>query len=211
MVDKVRGFEVVSKYINEDGTTDIVLPVKGSSNSAGYDFQSAIDVDIPSIWEIVQEFIDKRSEFVDQKYIDEVNKGNTVSDDIVNFVDTVRSEFSNDEEIKKLFKPTLVPTGIKAYMGSSEFLMLPSRSSLPTKKYLLVSNGVGIIDSDYYNNKDNEGEIYIQVLNFGTTSCHIDKGERLAQGIFLPYLTSDNGNVDTERIGGTGSTGGYTE
>lgn len=59
----------------------------------------------------------------------------------------------------------------------------------------------------YYNNKDNEGHIMVALTNFANAFAKIENGERVAQGIFTKYLTVDNDNVTTNRIGGIGSTG----
>ena len=61
-------------------------------------------------------------------------------------------------------KPYFIPTGIKACFQKNEVLMIVNRSSGP-KKGLVMSNGIGIIDSDYYNNKENEGHILLQFIN----------------------------------------------
>ena len=69
-------------------------------------------------------------------------------------------------------------------------------------------NSTGIIDSDYYNNEDNEGHIMIGLINFGDEDVEITKGMRIAQAIFYKFLTiDDEKNVDTIRSGGFGSTG----
>ncbi|KFN93248.1 deoxyuridine 5'-triphosphate nucleotidohydrolase [Tetragenococcus muriaticus 3MR10-3] len=73
-------------------------------------------------------------------------------------------------------------------MMEDEFLQLANRSSNPLKRFLLVSNGVGIIDSDYYNNQENEGHIMFQFTNFGVKDIVIKKGERIGQGIFLSFF-----------------------
>ncbi len=72
-------------------------------------------------------------------------------------------------------------------MGEDEFLQLANRSSNPLKRFLVLTNGVGVIDSDYYNNPDNEGHIMFQFTNFGFADVTIHKGERIGQGIF--YLS----------------------
>lgn len=100
-----------------------------------------------------------------------------------------------------------VPTGIKAYMPKDEVLQVYPRSSLSFKKHLVKLNSVGIIDSDYYNNPDNEGEIMLILYNFGEEEVLIKKGERVAQGIFTKYLTIDGDNNKISRLGGLGSTG----
>lgn len=99
-------------------------------------------------------------------------------------------------------------TGIKAYMMDDEVLKLYPRSSLPRRYHLTIPNNVGIIDKDYYGNKDNDGAIFVQLHNFGTETISLKKGERVAQGIFVKYLTVDNEEqVTATRNGGFGSTG----
>ena len=103
-------------------------------------------------------------------------------------------------------KPTLVKTGIKAYFKPNEFLMLCNRSSNPGKKGLVVANSVGIVDSDYYNNPDNDGHIMFAFYNFFEKDLEIKKGDVIGQGIFMPYYMTDNDNATEERKGGFGST-----
>jgi len=92
-------------------------------------------------------------------------------------------------------------------MQKNEVLQMYPRSSLSFKKKLIKANSVGIIDSDYYNNTDNEGEIMLILYHFGNEIVTISKGERIAQGIFMEYLSVDNDNTDIKRLGGFGSTG----
>ena len=79
----------------------------------------------------------------------------------------------------------LVPTGIKAFMAYDEYLAIHIRSSMAIKRHLALVNSTGIIDSDYYNNEENEGHIMIALLNFGNEPVTLEKGERVAQGHFL--------------------------
>ncbi|GAB2319603.1 dUTP diphosphatase [Alkalibacterium sp. s-m-22] len=103
---------------------------------------------------------------------------------------------------------TLIPTGVKAYMPENEYLLLANRSSNPMKRQLAVPNGIGVIDSDYYNNDGNEGEIFVQIINYGLEDVEIKKGERIAQGIFTQYETADQETDDfSVRTGGFGSSG----
>ncbi|MGD9761247.1 MAG: dUTP diphosphatase [Candidatus Izemoplasmatales bacterium] len=146
---KVRGFEVVKKYLNQD----ISLPERKTKASAGYDISCAKDTVIKS-----QSFF-------------------------------------------------FVATGIKAYMPEDEVLQIYPRSSLSFKKQLVLLNSVGIIDSDYYNNPDNEGEIMLIMYNYGQDDVLLKKGERIAQGIFIKYSTVDNDFNNITRLGGLGSTG----
>lgn len=101
----------------------------------------------------------------------------------------------------------VVRTGVKAHVYSGNFLMVVPRSSMGIKNHVILANSVGIIDSDYYNNPDNEGEICIALYNYGNSTCYITAGDKIAQGIFVPYLTVDNDTTSAERVGGVGSTG----
>lgn len=96
---------------------------------------------------------------------------------------------------------------IKAYMQEGEVLLLYVRSSIGIKRGLRLSNGTGVIDADYYSNSDNDGNIGISLHNYTDEPVTISKGERICQGIFIPFLVADNGNTDKERVGGIGSTG----
>ena len=100
----------------------------------------------------------------------------------------------------------IIMTGIKAYMPDDEYLELHIRSSLATKKHIALACG-GIIDADYYNNADNEGNIGIAFFNYSAIGQTIKAGERMAQGIFVKYGVIDNDNVKVKREGGFGSTG----
>lgn len=107
-----------------------------------------------------------------------------------------------------ILKPTLVHTGIKACMEEDEVLYLYNRSSNPGKLGLILANGVGVVDSDYYNNKDNDGEIMFAFYNIGSEDVTISAGDRIGQGVFQKYLRPTVGLKvkQTERIGGLGST-----
>ena len=100
----------------------------------------------------------------------------------------------------------LVPTGVKAKIDDGYWLQLAVRSSTPRKKHVMLANGIGIVDSDYYNNPENEGHIMFQLYNFGSSDTVILKGDRIGQGVFVPYGLTDNDNVERIRTGGFGST-----
>ena len=89
-------------------------------------------------------------------------------------------------EIKK------IPTGLKCYFGKDEVLLLVVRSSMGFKYNIRLCNQVGVIDADYYNNEDNEGHIWLMVQNEGDKSVEFKKGEAIAQGIFMKYLTTNS-------------------
>ena len=107
---------------------------------------------------------------------------------------------------KKGMKPTLIPTGLKAYMQSDEVLLIVPRSSGPKKQGISFPHNVGVVDSDYYNNTDNEGHIFVQCINLKDEDVVIKKGEAVAQAIFQKYLTVDDDNAEGVRTGGFGST-----
>lgn len=99
-------------------------------------------------------------------------------------------------------------TGLKAFMNPDEVLFIYPRSSLARKYGLTLSNNVGVVDSDYYSNIDNDGHIMISLYNFSQQTVVLKKGERVAQGIFQHYLTvSNEEEINNTREGGFGSTG----
>ena len=89
---------------------------------------------------------------------------------------------------KKGMKPTLVKTGVKAYMQDNEYLMLVNRSSNPGKRGLVMANSVGIIDKDYYGNPDNDGHFMFAFYNVKDEDIEIKKGDCIGQAIFMPYF-----------------------
>ena len=110
-------------------------------------------------------------------------------------------------------KATLVPTGVKAFMQNDEYLQIFARSSIPVNLGLIMSNGVGIVDADYYNNEKNEGHIMIEFNNLTNEHITIEKGTRIAQGIFNKVLPVTHGVrvKNATRNGGFGSTGSKGE
>ena len=107
---------------------------------------------------------------------------------------------------KKGMNPTLVKTGLKAYMQDDEVLFLYNRSSNPKKKGLILANSVGVIDKDYYGNVDNDGHIMFAFYNIKDEDITIKKGEAIGQGVFQKYFVTDDDRADGERKGGFGST-----
>ena len=103
-------------------------------------------------------------------------------------------------------KPTLIPTGLKAYCQSDEWFMLANRSSNPIKRGLVMANSIGVIDSDYYGNPDNDGHFMFAYYNFFNEDVVIKKGDVIGQVIFQKYLVTDNDNATGMRTGGFGST-----
>ena len=151
-MEKIRGFEIAKGFENKG----INLPVRKTKFAAGYDFEAAEDVIIPSF--------------------------------------------------KKGMKPTLIKTGIKAYMADDEVLILANRSSNPGKKGLILANSIGVIDKDYYGNPDNDGHIMFAFYNIKDEDITIKKGEAIGQAIFQKFFVADGDLAEGERIGGFGST-----
>ena len=107
---------------------------------------------------------------------------------------------------KRGMKPTLVKTGLKAYMEDDEMLLLYNRSSNPWKKGLVLANGVGVVDKDYYGNPDNDGAIMFAFFNLKDEDVEIKKGDAIGQAIFQKYMVTDDDIASGERVGGFGST-----
>ncbi|MCG3566516.1 MAG: dUTP diphosphatase [Sweet potato little leaf phytoplasma] len=101
----------------------------------------------------------------------------------------------------------IIPTGLKVFLPSNQVLLIYARSSLFIKKKLMLTNNVGVIDSDYYNNIENEGHILIPLYNFSNQIITIHKNERIAQGILQNFLLTKNDNNENQiRKNGFGST-----
>lgn len=154
----------------------ITMPIRATTCSAGYDICAARDIIIPSIWHAISKIN------TPQKLIYEKNW------------------------LAQFVKPTLVPTGIKVRMPRDNALFLYNRSSNPIKRGLVLANGVGVIDADYYNNQSNEGEIFGSFYNFGPSDYKIHKGDVIMQGVFKDYLLTVNDKATGTRHGGFGST-----
>ncbi len=167
-----RGFEICKGYEEKD----IKMPIRKTKNSAGYDFEAAEDVVIPSVWKSVFE--------------------------------NIKKIFKGESETES-FKPTLVKTGIKAYCMEDEVLILANRSSNPAKKGLILANSIGVVDSDYYGNEDNDGNIMYAFYNVFPFDVTIKKHDIIGQAYFQNFLIADDDdklNTNETRKGGFGST-----
>lgn len=179
-------FEIVSEYKDKN----INLPKRSTKYSAGYDIESAVDITVPSLYRLIKN-----------------NCNNDYTVTIEN--DKFHSGYSL-EEIKKLVKRlglrTMVPTGLKVKMENWMCLQLHPRSSTGSNCLLQLANQTGIIDFDYYNSKDTEGHIFIALINLSPVDIKIKKGDKIAQGIFVPYYITDDDEAKGTRTGGFGST-----
>ena len=193
-------FEKVSRLAD----ADFNLPVRKTANSAGYDFEVAEDIIVPPYTEIFK-FL---SEQIAQVAM--LDENNHIKDDDGNVV-SVRVNPIDLKEIGDMTKaynarPTLVSTGVKCYLDPGTYLELSVRSSTPLKHWLILANGVGIIDADYADNPDNEGEIFLQLINLGPAPIYLHKGDIIGQGIIKKFEITDDDAAEGERTGGLGST-----
>lgn len=174
-------FEKVSRFAD----IDIAMPERKTANSAGYDFVVAQDTLLMPYPRMIANFYENPTTGIDYS----------------------PKELSEVVNITKHFgRPTLVSTGMKCQLDPGTYLELSVRSSSPLKYWIILANGVGIIDADYYNNPDNEGEIFFQLINLLPFPIKLHKGDIIGQGIIKPYLTTDNDIATGVRTGGFGST-----
>lgn len=102
---------------------------------------------------------------------------------------------------------TRVFTGVKCELMPNQVLILANRSSNPSKKGLVLLNGIGVVDADYYGNSDNDGEIAFEFYNMLNEPVEIKKGEKLGQGLILAFDKTEDDYVTNVRKSGWGSTG----
>lgn len=154
MKNKIRGFEPVEEEYLEvyEEPNDVVLPLRGTKTSAGYDFFAP--------------------------YAFKIEPNDSV----------------------------FIWTDVKAYMLDDEVLELYPRGSTGNKHKVRLGNTVGIVDSDYYNNEKNDGNIGLNLYNYGKEVREYRKGDAIIQGIFKKFLPADNCNTEVVRKGGHGHT-----
>jgi dUTP pyrophosphatase len=100
----------------------------------------------------------------------------------------------------------MIWTDVKSYFQPNEALLLNVRSSMG-KQPIMIANTQGWIESDYFSNESNDGNIGFRLLNLGDQPYIVHQGDKIGQGMFINYLVADNGNTDVKRTGGYGSTG----
>ena len=151
-------------------------------------------------------------------YIDTFGEGKTINmDDIIKIYDDIKlpcrkTRFSAGHDISIPFDITLppkeklmIPTGVRCKMDTDYVMIIAPRSSLGIKKGLRISNTIPVIDSDYYD-ADNEGHIFVSVINDGKEPIKFKVGDNIVQALFVPYGIADDNVVTAERTGGIGST-----
>ena len=113
--------------------------------------------------------------------------------------------YSPIDAVIKPMEKQLIWTDVKAYFGEDEALLINVRSSMG-KQPVIIANSQGWVECDYYSNPDNDGNLGVNLFNLGTTDYVIKAGDRIAQCMFINYLTADSGNTNAQRMGGFGST-----
>lgn len=181
-LDEAPHFKVVSRF--KDIDIDI-MPKRGTADSAGYDLYVAEDIIIPSYRKMMHDLAHDVA----------VGEKALMLEEIASIVKRTG------------IKPTLVSTGVKAYIPKGMYLQLSTRSSTPLKYWLLMANAPAIIDADYFENESNEGEIFLEMINLSPFNIQLKKGDRIGQGIFLSYEVTSDDEATEERTGGYGSTG----
>ena len=179
-------FELVSRFANDE-TTAYALPSRATAHAAGYDLYAAEDVKIEPYDKLMRAILEEAD-----------------TSPMPPLYYTIKDLASITKSTKA--KPTLVSTGMKIKLDPDEYLEILPRSSTPLKYWLVLANSAGIIDSDYYNNPDNEGEIFLQFINLSPLPIIIRKGDFLGQGIIHKYITTEDDKAGGDRLGGFGST-----
>lgn len=100
----------------------------------------------------------------------------------------------------------LIWTDVKSYFGTDEALLMNVRSSMGMKG-IMMANSQGWVESDYFSNPDNDGNLGIALFNFGEENYIINIGDRIAQLMFIKKLNADNTETEIERSGGYGHSG----
>lgn len=182
-------FEKVSRF----NDIDLPLPTRATGNSAGYDFVVAEDVVLPPMSFLTSKIQDHV--FEEDKDLDFYSFTNPFTlDEMAELTKSLKS------------KVTLVSTGIKCHLNPGQYLELSVRSSTPLKHWIICGNSVGIIDADYCDNPDNEGEIFFQLINLSPFAIKLNRGDKIGQGIIKTYGVTDDDSATGERLGGFGST-----
>lgn len=197
-------FEKVSRFAD----VDIALPVRKTEGSAGFDFVVAEDTVIPAYTDLMYtlsnfEYFEVTANIPENS--DEY--GMAMRELAIKYDEGLTLDEMAALTKKAKAKPTLVSTGMKCKLDPGTYLELSVRSSCPLKYWLVLANSVGIIDADYYNNPDNEGEIFFQMINLSPFAIKLHKGDAIGQGIIKPYLVTEDDAATGSRVGGFGSTG----
>lgn len=214
-------FEPVKRFAD----AGLPIPTRATANSAGYDLTVAEDIIIPPYRNLIEKLYDKHHEnhqadiITDMLYLAYPNpddKSTATREELEEAADKAEGIWEDTpitlEEMADLTKSsetklTLVPTGMKCKLDPSTYLEVTVRSSTPLKHWLILANGKGIIDSDYYNNDQNDGEIFLQLINLSPFNIKLQKGDRIGQAIIHSYLTTEDDTASGERKGGFGSSG----
>ncbi len=210
MTNKVR-FEKVARFAD----IEIDAPIRKTDKAACYDMVSAVDVIIPPYTSQMDKLI---KAIAADRVTDEVQdmakrvfdtQGQAAANSIIDSMITCTLDEMAAFTKATGAKPTLVSTGHKVYLEDDCSLDLYIRSSSPLKYWILMANSTGIIDADYVDNPDNEGEIFFQLINMSPVPIRIQKGEIIGQAKIVEFeLTHDDEEQEkAKRVSGFGSTG----
>ena len=197
----MRKFEVCKGFEN----AGVNLPVRSTSESAGYDVEAIEDTIIPSIWKV---FIDN-IKIIPQEM--KMNVKLSLPEDVMFYDESdytvTPAHLAFKDDAIAISEGTLVKTGIKAYCNTKEYVALVSRSSNFNKKGLMLANNYGVSDADYPDNPENDGHLQFNFINFGFSDILIKKGERIGQILLVDHNVTDSDVATAKRLGGFGSTG----
>lgn len=181
-------FEKVSRFAD----IELPIPTRGTKDSAGYDLYVAEDIVLKPYDHMTAKMRDGIAVAIDDYW---GFKHPLTLDEIA----------AATKDLKA--KVQLVSTGVKAYMPEGYYLKLVVRSSTPLKHWLILANSEGIVDRDYADCSENEGEIFLQLINLAPFAIQLKRGDKIGQGIFCKYETTEDDAAIGERTGGLGSTG----
>lgn len=197
-----KDFEVVNRCLGKN----VKMPVRSTRLASAYDMFAVEHVVIPSIWRGMSALLNSK----DDNPI--ANPFRISGDNAILGVQMMTQEQSKEfvgnkdnKEFMSLFQPTRVYTGIKMCMEEDYWGLALNRSGTPSNTGLVLANGVGNIDADYY---DKDGEIIFQYYNFFPYDIEINEGDKIGQILFMQYHKAVHDNMlDVQRNGGLGSTG----
>ena len=203
-------FEKVARF----NGVDIQEPIRKTKNAAAYDMVAAEDIVVMPMSRMTAELgnivgnqrVTNDVQAVVQKMVEDGKQ--EAAQSMIDTLVTCSIDEVSDLTKQTGFKPTLIPTGYKAYMDEDYSLDLYIRSSSPLKYWLIMANSTGIIDADYVDNPDNEGEIFFQVINLLPFPIKIRKGDIIGQAKFVKFAVTEDDHLTekSERVGGFGST-----
>lgn len=174
------------EHIKHTGKTQ--LPIRATKTSAGYDFFLKEDIVIPKM---SLEYVGGELQASDESIISTL-------------IDTITKP---EDNFNIIIHQVLTWTDVSIELDDDKYLQLVVRSSVGNKLGVMLSNTLGIIDSDYFTNPSTGGNIGISLRNLSNKDLTLKKGERIAQGIISTYAQTKGDTTTATREGGFGSSG----